>query len=154
MAENAVPIDLETLNAAFRDYIPHNKSLGLELTGVSLEPAWAEMRMPWNEALVGNPDSRVLHGGVITTLLDAVGGAAVYLYLKAPVPIATLDLRIDFMGPSTPGLPMSARAECVKATRNVAFVRMVAAHDLSGPPLATASATYMLSTKGGAVGPA
>jgi len=44
-----------------------------------------------------------------------------------------------------------ARAGCVKATLNVAFVRMVAAHDLSGPPLATASATYMLGTKGRAI---
>ncbi|MBL8935744.1 MAG: PaaI family thioesterase [Archangium sp.] len=111
------------------------------------------MVMPWNEALIGNPETRVLHGGVITTLLDATGGAAVYLHLKAPVPIATLDLRIDFLGPSTPGLPMYARAECVKATRNVAFVRMVAAHDLGAAPLATASATYMLSTKGKPVAP-
>ena len=46
---------------------------------------------------------------------------------------------------------MYARAGCVKATLNVAFVRMVAAHDLSGPPLATASATYMLGTKGRAI---
>jgi uncharacterized protein (TIGR00369 family) len=148
MADPALTVDVDVLNAAFRDYIPHNKALGLELTRVNVEPAWAEMVMPWNEQLIGHPDTRVLHGGVVTTLLDAVGGASVYLYLKAPVPIATLDLRIDFLGSSTPGLPVYGRAECVKATRNVAFVRMVAAHDLSGPPLATASATYMLSTKG------
>lgn len=144
-------VDLETLNAGFRDYIPHNKALALELTRVSLEPTFVEMVLPWNEALVGNPETHALHGGVITTLLDAAGGAAVYLHLRAPVPIATLDLRVDFLGPSTPGLPVYARAECVKATRNVAFVRMVAAHDLSGAPLATAAATYMLSTKGKAV---
>lgn len=146
-------VDLEALNAGFRDFIPHNKALALELTRVSLEPTFVEMVLPWNEQLIGNPETRVLHGGVITTLLDATGGAAVYLHLKAPVPIATLDLRIDFLGPSTPGLPVYARAECVKATRNVAFVRMVAAHDLSGAPLATASATYMLSTKGKPVAP-
>lgn len=144
-------VDVEVLNAAFRDYIPHNKALGLELTRVNAEPAWAEMVMPWNDQLIGNPDTRVVHGGVVTSLLDAVGGASVYLYLKAPVPIATLDLRIDFLGSSTPGRPIYARAECVKATRNVAFVRMVAAHDLSGAPLATAAATYMLSTKGSPV---
>lgn len=150
MAEETT-FDLEALNEGFREFIPHNKALKLELTGVQVEPAAIEMVLPWNEALVGNPDTRVLHGGVITTLLDAAGGAAVYVRLRAATPIATLDLRVDFLGPSTPGLPVYARAECVKATRNVAFVRMVAAHDLSGPALATASATYMLGTKGKAV---
>lgn len=143
--------DLDTLNAGFREFVPHNKALGLAIVRVSLEPAWAEMVLPWNERLVGNPDTGVLHGGVITTLLDAAGGAAVYLHVKAPLPIATLDLRVDFFGPSTRGRDVVARAECVKGTRNVAFVRMVASHDLEGPPLATASATYMLSTKGRSV---
>ncbi|MDP1919430.1 MAG: PaaI family thioesterase [Myxococcales bacterium] len=149
MADEPMVPDLEALNTGFREFIPHNKALNLALTRVQVEqPACCEMVLPWNEALVGNPDTGVLHGGSITTLLDAAGGAAVYLHLRAPTPIATLDLRIDFLGPSTPGLAVYARAECVKATRNVAFVRMVAAHDLSGPPLATASATYMLGTKG------
>lgn len=145
--------DLEALKFGFREFIPHNKALNLELTRAQVEPSVCEMVLPWNEALVGNPDTRVLHGGVITTVLDAAGGAVVYVHLKAPTPIATLDLRVDFLGPSTPGLAVLVRAECVKATRNVAFVRMVAAHDLSGPALATASATYMLGTRGGPVTP-
>lgn len=143
--------DFEVLERAFREFIPHNQALGLALTRGHVEPAWAEMVLPWSEALVGHPETRVLHGGVITTLLDAAGGAAVYLELRAPIPIATLDLRVDLLGPSTPGLPVYGRAECVKVTRNVAFVRMLAAHDLQGPPLATGTATYMLSTRGKAV---
>lgn len=148
MADDPKGPDVEALNYGFREFVPHNKALNLSLTSGQVDPAICEMVLPWNEAFIGNPDTRVVHGGVITTLLDAAGGAAVYLQLRAATPIATLDLRIDFLGPSTPGLPIFARAECVKATRNVAFVRMVAAHDLSGPPLATASATYMLGTKG------
>lgn len=151
MADDPTGPDIEALNAGFREFIPHNKALNLSLTRVHVDPAFVEMVLPWNEALIGNPDTGVLHGGAITTLLDAAGGAAVYLHLRSPTPIATLDLRIDFLGPSTSGQAVYARAECVKATRNVAFVRMVAAHDLSGPPLATASATYMLGTKGKAV---
>lgn len=153
MGDDAQTFDIDALNEGFREFIPHNKALGMALTKVTVTPAMAEMLLPWNEALVGNPDTRVLHGGVITTLLDACGGAAVYLHLKTPVPIATLDLRIDFLGPSTPGKDVFARAECIKATRNVAFVRMQCSHDLAGPPLATASATYMLATKGKPVTP-
>lgn len=143
--------EFEVLERAFREFIPHNQALGLALTRGHVEPAWVEMVLPWSEALVGHPETRVLHGGVITTLLDAAGGAAVYLELRAPIPIATLDLRIDLLGPSTPGLAVYGRAECMKVTRNVAFVRMVAAHDLTGSALATGTATYMLSTRGSAV---
>jgi uncharacterized protein (TIGR00369 family) len=146
-------VDLEALNAGFQDFIPHNKALGLTITRINPEPSWAELKLPWDERLVGNPDTGALYGGVITTLLDTAGGAAVYLALAEPTPIATLDLRIDFLGPPTPGQPVFARAECIKATRHVAFVRMVASHEPDGTPLATASATYMLSTKGRSVTP-
>jgi uncharacterized protein (TIGR00369 family) len=146
-------VDLEAFNAGFQDYIPHNKALGLRVTRLNVEPPWAELTLPWNERLIGNPDTRALHGGVITTLLDTAGGAAVYLALAEPTPIATLDLRVDFLGPPTPERAVFARAECVKTTRHVAFVRVVASHEPDGPPLASASATYMLSTKGRSVTP-
>ncbi|MCU0701274.1 MAG: PaaI family thioesterase, partial [Myxococcaceae bacterium] len=139
--------------AGFQEFIPHNKALGLRITRVGTEPPWAELCLPWDERLIGNPDTRALHGGVLSTLLDTAGGAAVYLALKEPTPIATLDLRVDFLGPPMPELPVHARAECVKTTRNVAFVRMTASHAPDGPPLATASATYMLSTRGKSVTP-
>jgi uncharacterized protein (TIGR00369 family) len=146
-------VDLEAFNAGFQDYIPHNKALGLRVTRLNVEPPWAELTLPWNERLIGNPDTRALHGGVITTLLDTAGGAAVYLALAEPTPIATLDLRVDFLGPPTPERAVFARAECVKTTRHVAFVRVVASHEPDGPPLASASATYMRSTKGRSVTP-
>jgi acyl-coenzyme A thioesterase PaaI-like protein len=86
----------------------------------------------------------------VTTLLDATSGACVYMKLKKPIPIATLDLRIDYLKPSQPRRELFARAECFKATRNVAFVRATAYHD-EGDPIATATGTFMLSTKGKSV---
>jgi len=147
----AEELDLETLNAAFRDIVPHNKALGLELVGASHAPAVAVMKMPWDERFVGNPQTRVLHGGVITTMLDACGGASVFFKLMAPTPIATLDLRIDYLKPAAPEKPVFARAECYHASHNVAFVRATAYQDGEDDCVATATATYMLSTKGKSV---
>jgi len=103
--------------------------------------------LPYREELIGDPRSGVLHGGVVTTLLDSTAGAAVIASLSLPMPIATLDLRIDYLRPSTPGQPLYARAECYKLTRHVAFVRGTAYNDDAADPVASVSATFMLRTQ-------
>src|SRR3954464_10867018 len=114
-------LDLPSLNEAFRDFVPHKKALGLTLVEATAEPAIAKMRLPYDPRLVGNTETGVVHGGVITTLMDAACGASVFFKLRAPTPIATLDLRIDYLKPATPLRDIYARAECFKATHNVAF---------------------------------
>lgn len=145
------PLDLDSLNAAFRDFVPHNRALGMEVTQASTAPAVATLKLPYDARFVGNPDTGVLHGGVITTLIDASSGAAVYFKLQAPLPIATLDLRIDYLKPATPGRAVFCRAECFHATHNVAFTRAVAFHDDPDAPIAVGNGTFALSTKGRAV---
>lgn len=147
MADDGLP-DVAMMNTAFRDWVPFNRAIGLELLEIYPEQAAAVLRLPWSERLVGNPETGVLHGGALTTFLDAAGGVAVYLKLGAPLPIATLDLRIDHLGPATPRRDLLCRVECVKATRNVGFVRGIAYHDDVGNAVATSAATYMISTKG------
>ncbi len=139
--------DLEALNAAFCELIPHNLALGLTLRRIDPGTATAYLHLPWHERLVGNPETRTPHGGVVTTIIDSACGACVYLRLNAPIPIATLDLRVDSLKPATPGRDLWARAECYRATRNIAFVRAVAYHD-EADPIASAAGTFMISTKG------
>ena len=144
-------LDLDALNESFRDYVPFNKALGLTLVEASAKPALAKMRLPYDARFVGNPETGVLHGGVITTLMDAACGASVFFKLSAATPIATLDLRIDYLKPGTAGLDIYARAECFKTTNNVAFVRALAFHDNPDDPIAAAAGTFMISTRGKAV---
>src|SRR5688500_8256929 len=63
---------LQLLNQGFRKMVPHNDALGIEV--VDFGEGIAKMRLPWAEHLVGNPETGVLHGGVITSLLDATSG--------------------------------------------------------------------------------
>ncbi len=134
-------------NRGFAEHVPHNRALGLEI--VELGDDWSLYRLPWAEKLVGNPETGVLHGGAITTLLDAACGSAVFAALPVPMPVATLDLRIDYLRPAERGLHVHARAACFKVTRNVAFVRAVAYHDDEADPIATATGTFMVSTRAG-----
>jgi uncharacterized protein (TIGR00369 family) len=107
-------------------FVPHNRALGIRF--VSVAPDSLTLALPYDEKLVGNPLTGVIHGGAITALLDAACGAAVFVKVGRPMPVATLDLRIDYLRPATPAVEVLARAECFRATQNVAFVRCQAFH--------------------------
>ena len=134
--------ELAAFGRAFSSNIPHNAALGLELLDFERSSGMACMRLPFSSQLVGNPETGVLHGGALTSLVDATCGAAVFLGMQPLRPIATLDLRIDHLAAVPPGEGVSCRAHCVKMTRHVAFVRAVAfVHD-EADPVATAAATF------------
>lgn len=124
--------------------IPHQAAIGFEL--VEMGADFAVGRIPYRDSLVGNPASGVVHGGIVTTLLDTVGGMAALARQGEFIVMATLDLRIDYLRPSTPGEDLAARVECYKLTRNIAFTRGFAFNENPGDPLASMSATYMLNT--------
>ena len=123
-------------------HIPHAQAIGLTVIDARPDEAW--LKVPYSENLIGNPETGVVHGGVITTLLDNAAGTAVILALEEPRSIATLDLRIDYMKPATPGRDIVGYCRCYKVTRNVAFARGVAYHDTADDPIATMVATFML----------
>ena len=135
------------VSRGFVDAIPHNRALGMKV--ISLERAIAVFDLPYDAKLVGNPDTGVLHGGAITALLDACSGAAVFAALTEWVPIATLDLRIDYLRAGEAGKTIRSRAHCYRLTRNVAFTRAVAFHDDEDDPIATSMGTFMLGTRSG-----
>lgn len=136
-------LDLEVFRQICTDGIPHNRELGLEL--VEVWRGGGIMRLPFRDDLVGNPLTGVLAGGVITALLDATCGMAVMTALRIPAAVATLDLRIDYLRPAAARHPVSARADCYRVTRHVAFTRAVAYDVDPGDPLASAAGAFMLT---------
>ena len=108
----------------------------------------AVMRLPYDERFVGDPVSGSLHGGVIATLMDSVAGLCVMATIKLPVPIATLDLRMDYLRPTKRGEDIIAEVECYHFTKTVAFVRGYARQGDPLEPVAHCNASFMLSTKG------
>ena len=124
-------------------HVPHAVELGMTVEEAG--PCRVLLRIPHSSRLLGAA-SGVVFGGVITTLLDQVCGAAVMCSLRELTSIATIDLRIDYMRPSTPGRDLLGLAECYRMTRNVAFVRARAFHDGEvDDPFAIALSTFMLA---------
>ena len=104
----------------------------------------ARSRLPHSEKLIGDPATGVVHGGVITGLLDHTSGIAVMAKLREPMQIATLDLRIDYMRPAKPHEDIIAECECVRVTHEVAFVRGVAHQGKADDPIALCTGAFML----------
>src|SRR3954451_20334096 len=89
-------------------------------------PGEAWTSLPHQSVFVGDIESGVIHGGVVTALLDESCGMAVQLALDGSRAIATLDLRIDYQRLAKPGLAIKAHAVCYRVTRSIAFVRATA----------------------------
>ncbi len=132
----------ETLARQFIEAIPHAKALNLRLTEIG--DGVAAIEMPYDEKLVGDPGTGVIAGGAVSTVMDTCGGAAVMSHPDALAGTATLDFRIDYMRPATPGQTIRGRATCYHVTRSVAFVRAVAFDDDAERPVATAAGAFTI----------
>ncbi len=124
---------------------PHNAFLGMHLTRV--DEGFLITELPYREDLVGNPESGALHGGVVTTMLDASCGLSVMVALGRLTRIATLDLRIDYLKPTRAKQTLYNRSHCYKLTKQVAFVQGTAYHlgeDGEIDEVARATGTFMV----------
>lgn len=125
-------------------HVPHAAALGMRLEAYS--DGACVVRVPYDEKLVGDPDTGVLHGGVITAVLDNASGMAVPRegLTAEQRAIATLDLRIDYMRPAAPRTDLMVTAECYQLTRSIAFVRARAWQESDETIIASSVATFML----------
>ena len=122
---------------------PHAQLLGMRF--VAVDRGRATLSLPYNTALIGDPATRVIHGGAVTTLLDQASGLAAMAAFDALGPVATLSLRIDYQRAAKPGATIIAEAICYKTTRHVAFIRGVAHDGDEDDPVATAQACFMVT---------
>ncbi|HWU72351.1 MAG TPA: PaaI family thioesterase [Sphingomonas sp.] len=106
-------------------------------------PDWAELELPYDERLIGNVDTGVIASGPILSLMDMATSVGVWLRANAFVAHATLDLRVDYLRPATPGKTVIGRGECYRLTRSIAFVRGQAHDGDPNDPLAHVAGTFM-----------
>ncbi|WP_395943232.1 PaaI family thioesterase [Brevundimonas sp.] len=126
----------------------HTAALGFVFDG--LHDGEPRIRVPWRQDLVGDPQAETFAGGLVTTLLDHICGLAVWAAMDAFQPIATLDLRVDYMRVGRPRHDLLAQAKCYRLTPTVAFVRAWAFEDDLSDPVAAAQAAYVLNRSAGA----
>lgn len=121
----------------------HAGQLGLRY--VAHGDDWAELGFDYKPELAMNAENGVLASGPIISLIDSACGFSIAAKIKRIRPMATLDLRIDYVRAAPPGRAITARATCYRVARNVAFVRCLAHDGDPEDPVAHALATFFFT---------
>ncbi|HFB64694.1 MAG TPA: thioesterase family protein [Aeromonadales bacterium] len=143
----------QKLSETFIKKVPFNQHIGLELGSVSKDKC--ELIIKMKPELIGNFHHGILHGGVIATTLDSVGGtmAAIGLLEKETrlefdhvmqklAKLGTIDMRVDYLLPGK-GEKFRASARLLRVGNKVAVTRSEF-HNEKGEILALGTATYLV----------
>lgn len=125
----------------FVDALAQCRELGIKT--VCAAPNDLILELPYQDKIVGDPETGIIHGGAITTLMDTASGSCVICALPEFELCPTLDLRVDYMRSAEPGKPVRARATCYRITSNIIFTRCVAYQDDPTQTVAQCVATFM-----------
>jgi uncharacterized protein (TIGR00369 family) len=130
----------------FVSAIRHCQVLGLRV--VSADAKGMTLVLPYSPQIVGNPQTGVIHGGALTSLMDSACGVSTLCVLPEFEVCPTLDLRIDYMHPAEPHKDVYGFAECYRVTSDIIFTRGVAYQDDPQQPIAHVVGTFMRLGKG------
>jgi uncharacterized protein (TIGR00369 family) len=93
--------------------------MALKIEDVSREGVL--VRMPFNPDFCVDRNQTLLHGGILTALLDSVFGLANFIAIEGVSTMATLDLRVDYLRPAHSRADVMVRAQCFRQTRHICF---------------------------------
>jgi uncharacterized protein (TIGR00369 family) len=138
----------------FQHRITFNQTLGLKID--SVRPGDVRATLPMRPELVGHFAYGRLHGGVISAVLDAMGGLAAMVGIAERHPhdnaqqvlhrfarLGTIDLRVDFLRPGL-GRLFVATAEVTRLGGRVGSTQMRLVND-EDTLIATGAASYIVS---------
>lgn len=142
------PTHFEMLRKIFEERIAFNKVLGLKV--LEAGNGKSKLEFPFKADLVGNFMLGILHGGVISSVLDVAGGLAVQTSFGDDAPfyaMGTVDMRIDFLLPGK-GERFVATGTVMRPGRILSTTRMELINE-AGELLAIGQAVYRVSAKEG-----
>ncbi|AIG05530.1 thioesterase domain-containing protein [Pseudomonas fluorescens] len=127
--------------ARFVSALRHCQVLGIEVHDANAEGM--TLCLPYSSQIVGDPQTGIIHGGALTSLMDTACGMATLCVLPEFEVCPTLDLRIDYMHPAEPHKTVFGFAQCYRVTTDVIFTRGFAYQDDPQQPIAHVVGTFM-----------
>jgi uncharacterized protein (TIGR00369 family) len=133
--------DLQSALQSFFQRIPFNQVLGIELGEMSAQKVL--MYLPMKPELIGNFVQGILHGGVISSLLDVAGGAMALIgAFERHQHLAAHERMSKLSKLGTIDLRFTAQAVVLRSGNKVAVVR-TELHADDGTLVAVGTGTYL-----------
>ena len=133
MSDNEIDSLLKIVWQAY-DNLPFNRLLGLSVSFLEIDAAG--FSFPMQNDLIGNAVQGILHGGVISAVLDATGGMTATAsavermrglsfeeVFDRIARIGTIDMRVDYLRPGR-GTKFYSSGTVMRTGRKVAVTRM------------------------------
>lgn len=133
---------LDDIRGYFEE-VPHARECGIRIDHLS--PERVEMALPFRDDWLGDPARGLIHTAVVSMLIDNASGLAALAALPGPGRVATVDLRVDYLGPARRDLELHCEARCIRLARHIVFVQASVWQDQRERPVATSQATFMRS---------
>lgn len=134
-----LPEALGLLKVIYEERMPFDRLLGIRID--RLTPTDVQVRIDMRPELIGNFVREILHGGVISSVLDLTGGLVASVELlkhlegleidelgKRMTRIGTIDLRVDFLRAGK-GAYFTATGSVLRKGNKVAVVRTELCND-------------------------
>lgn len=136
------PEVLDGFRRFFNDAIPFNRHLQLRL--IELEPGRAVIEVPFRPEYVGDVGKHIVHGGVISTLIDVTGGATAFSMLDFPreTSLNTVDMRVDYIRMGR-GQSFRGTGTVLRKGNRICVTRIEVTND-EGVLIAHGTATYSI----------
>ena len=143
----------ETLKRIYEEALPFNKLIGMEV--IEMTENTSSIRIDMREDLIGNPVTRSLHGGVISSVTDVVGGLTASVGLLQHLEdesndeiksrfakMGTIDLRVDYLRPGY-GDYFVCSGKIMRTGKKIAVTRMEFKND-EDKFIAVGTGTYLV----------
>lgn len=125
----------------FLALIPHCQLLGMAVEKV--EKDQLTFSLEGDSRFVGNSTKNLIHGGLLTVLMDTACGSAALLALSEPEVCPTIDLRLDHYQAAIAGKKVYCRAWTTHLARQIVFTEGVIWQDDPSKPIAKGTGTFM-----------
>jgi uncharacterized protein (TIGR00369 family) len=114
MNDQQMPKLTRELLTEYLNISPFHRWLGLKIG--KLTESVLEIHMPWREEIVSHPEPAMVHGGIISSLIDLTG--LYTLFSQGARITGTAHIDVDYFRPATEG-PLIAKGSVLKMGRMI-----------------------------------
>ena len=146
---------LDKIREYYLEQLPFNKVLGIDIPTLDWDTGAAMTSFKMKPDLIGNSVAGILHGGVISAVLDLTGGLCALIscakfhegksmdeIVKHLTSSATIDMRVDYLRPGR-GETFQCHSRIIRAGSRIVVSKMDLFNELE-VRIATGTATYLI----------